>query len=82
MIKKQKKKLFSSNGLNKKIFINNQGFTVVGITKNDLVHIHIPNTTFEKYLPDIQSEMPKIKVKIKDGYNKKKVGKKNCSYFK
>ncbi|MCG9844056.1 ABC transporter permease, partial [Staphylococcus argenteus] len=52
------KKLFSSNGLNKKIFINNQGFTVVGITKNDLVHIHIPNTTFEKYLPDIQSEMP------------------------
>ncbi|HDG8718387.1 TPA: ABC transporter permease [Staphylococcus aureus] len=70
------KKLFSSNGLNKKIFINNQGFTVVGITKNDLVHIHIPNRTFEKYLPDIQSEMPKIKVKIKDDYNKKKVGKK------
>lgn len=71
------KKIFDGDGLHKTLFIENQGFKVVGITSSgDLSQINIPTKTFNKYFPTIQSDTPQLKISLNEGYNKKEVGKK------
>lgn len=70
------KKVFDGEGLHKTLFIENQGFKVVGITPpGELSQINIPTETFNKYFPNMQSEIPQLKVTLNEDYNKKEVGK-------
>ncbi|PTI98523.1 ABC transporter permease [Staphylococcus simulans] len=59
------------------LFINGQGFKIVGITTGDGFEnnvVHMPTQTLEHYLPNLTQDFAQLEVKIEDGYNKKEVG--------
>ncbi|PTJ24877.1 ABC transporter permease [Staphylococcus simulans] len=59
------------------LFINGQGFKIVGITTGDGFEnnvVHMPTQTLEHYLPNLTQDFAQLEVKIEDGHNKKEVG--------
>ncbi|MDQ7112853.1 ABC transporter permease [Staphylococcus simulans] len=59
------------------LFINGQGFKIVGITTGDGFEnnvVHMPTQTLEHYLPNLAQDFAQLEVKIEDGHNKKEVG--------
>ena len=71
------KKLFNSDGLNETLFIDKQGFKVVGISSSsEITDVKIPDNTFDKYLTNIHSEMPQLEIQVSENANKKDIGKK------
>lgn len=59
------------------LFINGQGFKIVGITTGDGFEnnvVHMPTQTLEHYLHNLTQDFAQLEVKIEDGHNKKEVG--------
>lgn len=80
------KKSFHNKAVGKVIYINNQGFKIVGVadkTNNDPMSmsedknvVQMPTNTFKKYMSDLSQDSPTLDVKLKKGANKKEVANK------
>lgn len=81
--KRVAKKVFhtAENAINKSIYINNEGFRVVGVNNNDESGlengmIYIPKKTADHYMKNLSQGTPKLQVTLNNGENKKEIGKK------
>ncbi|EHJ07988.1 ABC transporter permease [Staphylococcus simiae] len=79
------KRVFNNDAINKTIYINGEGFKVVGIgdaSGTDEAGMplktvaQVPSKTFDVYMSDLSQGIPQLKVTVADGYNKKDVAKK------
>ncbi|MCG3399185.1 ABC transporter permease [Staphylococcus massiliensis] len=70
---------FNGDAIGKNLFIDGQGFKIVGVTAKDQMAengVNMPKKTFDRYLPNLQQNTSQLEVKIKDGSEKKEVAKK------
>ena len=83
--KKIAKKVFNNQAMGQSIYINGEGFKVVGVSESSEVDesgmpieslIQIPSKTFNKYMGNLTQGMPQLLVTVEKGSDKKDVGKK------
>ena len=83
--KKIAKKVFNNKAMGQSIYINGEGFKVVGVSESSEVDesgmpieslIQIPSKTFNKYMGNLTQGMPQLLVTVEKGSDKKDVGKK------
>lgn len=77
--KKTAKEVFDNDVVGQTLFIDNQGFKVVGISSaNDLEPqaVHMPKKTFEHYFPYLKQDFAQLEIKVEAGFNKKTVAEK------
>ncbi|MCU5746663.1 ABC transporter permease [Staphylococcus sp. SQ8-PEA] len=80
------KKAFHNKAVGKIIYINNQGFEIVGVADKSSSDpmglggsdnaVQMPSKTFKKYMSDLSQESPSLTVKLTSGANKKEVANK------
>ncbi|MEP9819627.1 ABC transporter permease [Staphylococcus xylosus] len=72
------KDVFNKDAIGKTLYIDGQGFEVVGIV-NDMMNpkaVSIPSQTFNQYMGNLQQDFPSLQLTIADNANKKEVANK------
>ncbi|SHD23355.1 ABC transporter permease [Staphylococcus aureus] len=75
---KIEKDLFNKDAIGKILYLDGQGFEIVGIANNEMNTsiIHMPSKTFEHYMRNLNQDYPSLKLMIEDGMEKKDIAKK------
>ena len=72
------KDVFNKDAIGKTLYIDDQGFEVVGIV-NDMMNpkaVSMPSQTFNQYMGNLQQDFPSLQLTIADNANKKEVANK------
>ncbi|MGW7900607.1 ABC transporter permease [Staphylococcus shinii] len=72
------KDVFNKDAIGKTLYIDGQGFEVVGIV-NDMMNpkaVSMPSQTFNQYMGNLQQDFPSLQLTIADNTNKKEVANK------
>ena len=72
------KDVFNKDAMGKTLYIDGQGFEVVGIV-NDMMNpkaVSMPSQTFNQYMGNLQQDFPSLQLTIADNANKKEVANK------
>lgn len=72
------KDVFNQDAIGKTLYIDGQGFEVVGIA-NDAMNpsaVNMPADTFDQYMGNLNQDFPSLQLTVEDGANKKDVAKK------
>ncbi|MCD8851251.1 ABC transporter permease [Staphylococcus xylosus] len=72
------KDVFNKDAIGKTLYIDGQGFEVVGIV-NDMMNpkaVSMPSQTFNQYMGNLQQDFPSLQLTIADNANKKEVANK------
>lgn len=72
------KDVFNKDAIGKTLYIDGQGFEVVGIV-NDMMNpkaVNMPSQTFNQYMGNLQQDFPSLQLTIADNANKKEVANK------
>ncbi|WP_404476030.1 ABC transporter permease [Staphylococcus pseudoxylosus] len=72
------KDVFNKDAIGKTLYIDGQGFEVVGIV-NDMMNpkaVSMPSQTFNQYMGNLQQDFPSLQLTIADNSNKKEVANK------
>ncbi|MGW7944475.1 ABC transporter permease [Staphylococcus xylosus] len=72
------KDVFNKDAIGKTLYIDGQGFEVVGIV-NDMMNpkaVSMPSQTFNQYMGNLQQDFPSLQLTITDNANKKEVANK------
>lgn len=72
------KDVFNKDAIGKTLYIDGQGFEVVGIV-NDMMNpkaVSMPSQTFNQYMGNLQQDFPSLQLTIVDNANKKEVANK------
>lgn len=72
------KDVFNKDAIGKTLYIDDQGFEVVGIV-NDMMNpkaVSMPSQTFNQYIGNLQQDFPSLQLTIADNANKKEVANK------
>ncbi|WP_437750555.1 ABC transporter permease [Staphylococcus shinii] len=72
------KDVFNKDAVGKTLYIDGQGFEVVGIV-NDMMNpkaVSMPSQTFNQYMGNLQQDFPSLQLTIADNANKKEVANK------
>ncbi|HDH4634237.1 TPA: ABC transporter permease [Staphylococcus aureus] len=74
---KIEKDAFEKDAIGKILYLNGQGFEIVGITNNERYSsiIHMPSKTFEHYMRNLNQDYPSLKLTIEEGKDKNEVAK-------
>ena len=70
--------VFNKDAIGKTLYIDGQGFEVVGIV-NDMMNpkaVSMPSQTFNQYMGNLQQDFPSLQLTIADNANKKEVANK------
>ncbi|WP_323706502.1 ABC transporter permease [Mammaliicoccus sciuri] len=72
------KKAFKGDAIGKTLFIDDQGFKIVGIVNNPMYEntVNMPSETFNRYMGDLSQELPQLELKVDNDDNKKKIANK------
>lgn len=72
------KKAFKGDAIGKTLFIDDQGFKIVGIVNNPMYEntVNIPSETFNRYMGDLSQELPQLELKVDNDDNKKEIANK------
>ncbi|MEB7768182.1 ABC transporter permease [Mammaliicoccus sp. FSL K6-3158] len=72
------KKAFKGDAIGKTLFIDDQGFKIVGIVNNPLYEntVNMPSETFNRYMGDLSQELPQLELKVDNDDNKKEIANK------
>ncbi|WP_204253645.1 ABC transporter permease [Mammaliicoccus sciuri] len=72
------KKAFKGDAIGKTLFIDDQGFKIVGIVNNPMYEntVNMPSETFNRYMGDLSQELPQLELKVDNDDNKKEIAKK------
>lgn len=72
------KKAFKGDAIGKTIFIDDQGFKIVGIVNNPMYEntVNMPSETFNRYMGDLSQELPQLELKVDNDDNKKEIANK------
>lgn len=64
---------FHNNAIGKTIYIDEQGFKIVGIENNSMNDsaVYMPSKTFNQYMKGLSQEYPSLQLKLQDGADKK-----------
>ena len=79
--------MFNNNAIGKSIYVNGEGFKVVGISEDSGMDaggmgmpeestVQLPTKTFNKYMGNLSQGMPQLLVTVDKSSAKKDVGKK------
>ncbi|UXV54456.1 ABC transporter permease [Staphylococcus aureus] len=72
------KDVFNKDAIGKTLYIDGQGFEIVGIV-NDMMNpkaVSMPSQTFNQYMGNLQQDFPSLQLTIADNANKKEVANK------
>jgi len=72
------KDVFNKDAIGKTLYIDGQGFEVVGIA-NDMMNtsaVNMPTKTFEQYMSDLNQDFPSLQLTVADDADKKDVANK------
>ncbi|MDG0826480.1 ABC transporter permease, partial [Staphylococcus equorum] len=67
------KDVFNKDAIGKTLYIDDQGFEVVGIA-NDVMNpsaVNMPSKTFDQYMSGLSQDFPSLKLSLEDGVDKK-----------
>lgn len=70
--------VFNKDAIGKTLYIDGQGFEVVGIA-NDAMNpsaVNMPSKTFDQYMGNLNQDFPSLQLTLEDGADKKDVAKK------
>lgn len=72
------KKAFKGDAIGKTLFIDDQGFKIVGIVNNSMYEntVNMPSETFNRYMGDLSQELPQLELKVDNDDNKKEIANK------
>ncbi|MCE5058362.1 MULTISPECIES: ABC transporter permease [Mammaliicoccus] len=72
------KKAFKGDAIGKTLFIDDQGFKIVGIVNNPMYEntVNMPSETFKRYMGDLSQELPQLELKVDNDDNKKEIANK------
>lgn len=72
------KKAFKGDAIGKTLFIDDQGFKIVGIVNNPMYEntVNMPSETFNRYMSDLSQELPQLELKVDNDDNKKEIANK------
>ncbi|WP_239748440.1 ABC transporter permease [Mammaliicoccus sp. A-M2] len=72
------KKTFKGDAIGKTLFIDDQGFKIVGIVNNPMYEntVNMPSETFNRYMGDLSQELPQLEIKVDNDDNKKEIANK------
>ncbi|WP_436868283.1 ABC transporter permease [Mammaliicoccus sciuri] len=72
------KKAFKGDAIGKTLFIDDQGFKIVGIVNNPMYEntVNMPSETFKRYMGDLIQELPQLELKVDNDDNKKDIANK------
>lgn len=72
------KKVFDNDAIGKTLFIEDEGFKIVGIANEGMESntVHMPSKTFDHYLPNLSQDFAQLEIKLDEGSNKKEVANK------
>ncbi|WP_436871570.1 ABC transporter permease [Mammaliicoccus sciuri] len=72
------KKAFKGDAIGKTLFIDDQGFKIVGIVNNPMYEntVNMPSETFNRYMDDLSQELPQLELKVDNDDNKKEIANK------
>ncbi|WP_436867294.1 ABC transporter permease [Mammaliicoccus sciuri] len=72
------KKAFKGDAIGKTLFIDDQGFKIVGIVNNPMYEntVDMPSETFNRYMGDLSQELPQLELKVDNDDNKKEIANK------
>lgn len=72
------KKAFNGDAIGKTLFIDDQGFKIVGIINNQIYEntVNMPSQTFNRYMGDLSQDLPQLELKIDNDENKKEIANK------
>ncbi|GGI43053.1 ABC transporter permease [Mammaliicoccus stepanovicii] len=72
------KEIFNNDAIGKTLFIDEQGFEVVGIVNDSKTpsSVNMPTKTFNQYMGNLSQGYPSLQLTLKDGTNKKDVANK------
>ncbi|MFC6401049.1 ABC transporter permease [Mammaliicoccus sciuri] len=72
------KKAFKGDAIGKTLFIDDQGFKIVGIVNNPMYEntVNMPSETFNRYMGDLSQELPQLELKVDNDDNKKEIANK------
>lgn len=72
------KKAFKGDAIGKALFIDDQGFKIVGIVNNPMYEntVNMPSQTFKRYMGDLSQELPQLELKVDNDDNKKEIANK------
>src|SRR5699024_9342309 len=69
------KDVFNNDAIGKTLYIDDQGFEVVGIA-NDAMNpsaVNMPANTFDRYMGQLTQDFPSLQLSLADGADKKEV---------
>lgn len=74
------KKAFKGDAIGKTLFIDDQGFKIVGIVNNPMYEntVNMPSETFNRYMGDLSQELPQLELKVDNDDNKKEIANKTA----
>lgn len=72
------KKAFKGDAIGKTLFIDDQGFKIVGIVNNPMYEntVNMPSETFNRYMGGLSQELPQLELKVDNDDNKKEIANK------
>ncbi|WP_239726561.1 MULTISPECIES: ABC transporter permease [unclassified Mammaliicoccus] len=72
------KKAFKGDAIGKTLFIDDQGFKIIGIVNNPMYEntVNMPSETFNRYMGDLSQELPQLELKVDNDDNKKEIANK------
>lgn len=72
------KKAFKGDAIGKTLFIDDQGFKIVGIVNNPMYEntVNMPSETFDRYMGDLSQDLPQLELKVDNDDNKKEIANK------
>jgi len=72
------KKAFKGDAIGKTLFIDDQGFKIVGIVNNPMYEntVNMPSETFNRYMGDLSQDLPQLELKVDNDDNKKEIANK------
>ncbi|MFV5937681.1 ABC transporter permease [Mammaliicoccus sciuri] len=72
------KKAFKGDAIGKTLFIDDQGFKIVGIVNNPMYEntVNMPSETFNRYMGDLSQDLPQLELKVNNDDNKKEIANK------
>ncbi|MCJ1764793.1 ABC transporter permease [Mammaliicoccus sciuri] len=72
------KKAFKGDAIGKTLFIDDQGFKIVGIVNNSMSEntVNMPSETFNRYMGDLSQDLPQLELKVDNDDNKKEIANK------
>lgn len=72
------KKAFNGDAIGKTLFIDDQGFKIVGIVDDPMSEntVNMPSETFNRYMGDLSQNLPQLELKVDNDDNKKEIANK------